>query len=97
MSKIPEPTTEVEVYICWELEYPDVKPEDDLPALMRVNEDGWLTVELMDFDVHPMREEILAIANLMGQDEAASQNGSKFSVNFLLPDEWFDGCGWKEA
>lgn len=93
---------EIEVYVCWE--YEDSKGRAiKTPTLLRSDADSpSFYIDLLDFDVHPMRAEILALADLAGRDEGevdwklGDDGRSRFSNNFFLPAEWFDGCAWEE-
>ncbi|MNK93198.1 hypothetical protein D3C87_1133470 [compost metagenome] len=95
-----EQVKEIKVYVCWEYGPKQSRKTD--PILLRVGESAWKGAELVGFANHPMRAEILALANLAGRDNGdAAQLGvtedrrSRFSEDFYLPADWFDGCTWR--
>ena len=100
-TQIEEKNKEIEVYVCWEYERERKRIKD--PCLMKF--DPSCDEELVGFEYHPMRKEILALADLAGRDEALTERDEwkkgedgrvRFSNNFFLPAEWFDGCEWEE-
>lgn len=96
-----EKNKEIEVYVCWEYELGRKRIKD--PVLMKSLEA--CDEELIGFEFHPMCKEILALADLAGRDDALAERDDwkrgedgrvRFSNNFFLPAEWFDGCEWEE-
>lgn len=91
---------EIEVYVCWEwgTKGPNGRRRNKDPLLMRVY--AHTERELLGFKDHPMRAEILALADLVGRDVETENMGfsddgrPRFSLNFKVPVEWFDGCEW---
>lgn len=95
-----EEVKELRVYVCWE--YGPKNSRKTNPLLLRVGHGHIREAELVDFIDHPMRAEILALANLAGRDYGESAELGKtedgrprFSEDFSLPAEWFDGCTWR--
>ena len=95
-----EQVKEILVYICWEHGPKHGRRTD--PLLLRASNEHFREAELVDFANHPMRAEILALANLAGRDNGDSaqlgvtEDGRpRFSEDFYLPADWFDGCTWR--
>lgn len=93
---------EIEVYVCYEHEKTGYGTCND-PVLLRYDASG--DKELVGFKAHPMRQEILALADLAGRETEGVNDGTwmldesgrpRFSKNFKLPAEWFHGCDWKD-
>lgn len=100
MDTTDQSTDEMTVYVCYEY-WSHGKLANNTPLLLGYSSRGF-SKELKDFDKHPMRTEILALADLAGRDDDLSsaedvgEDGRvRFSSDFKLPAEWFDGCEWE--
>lgn len=72
----------ITVYVCWH-ERPSLHTYD-----IRRSPRGM--VELVGFDQHPLRDQIIALAGLFG----AEPDRARFSVDFPIPREWVADSLW---